>query len=104
MRYRVIIISLVVLSICAFAGLTQSELSVLRYQLQMPSIIGNAAGFRIVGTLDEGACGAVWKIDNKVGMFTGQVLCFNSVIGKWLETGVFQWEKVYFDIYLLVRF
>lgn len=104
MRYRVIIISLVVLSICAFAGLTQSELSVLRYQLQMPSIIGNAAGFRIVGTVDEGAFGLVWKYDSKTGIFTGQVLGFNSMLWKWLETGVFQWEKVYFDIYLLLRF
>ena len=103
MRMRFIIMILLVLSIGAFA-LTQSELSVLKYQLQMPSIMGNAAGFRLVGTLDEGACGAVWKVDNKVGMFTGQVLCFNSVFAKWLETGVFEWQKVYFDIYLLLRF
>ncbi len=103
MRYRVIIFSLLVLSICGFC-LTQAELTVLRYQLQMPPIIGNAFGFRIVGTLNEGAFGLVWKLDNKLGMFTGQVLAFNSVLSKWIETGVFEWKKVYCDIYLLLRF
>ena len=103
MRLRVIILCLLVISIFGFS-LTQSELSVLRYQLQMPTIVGNALGFRVVGTLDEGACGLVWKLDNKMGMFTGQVLAYNSVISKWLDTGVFEWEKVYFDVYLLVRF
>ena len=102
MRYRVIVFVLLVISICGFS-LTQSELSVLRYQLQMPNIIGNAMGFRVVGTLDEGAFGLVWKYDNKIGMFTGQVLSFTSAISKWLETGVFEWSKVYFDIYLLLR-
>jgi len=84
--------------------MTQSELSVLRYQLQMPTIVGNALGFRLVGTLNEGACGLVWKLDNKMGLFTGQVLACNSVISKWLDTGVFEWDKVYFDVYLLLRF
>ncbi len=103
MRYRVFILVLVIIGICGFC-LTQSELSVLRYQLQMPTIAGNAAGFRMVGTIDEGAFGAVWKLDRKLGLFTGQVLAFNSVLSKWLETGVFEWSKVYFDIYLLLRF
>ncbi len=103
MRLRLIIVSLLVICICGFS-LTQSELSVLRYQLQMPTIVGNALGFRVVGTVDEGAFGLVWKYDDKRGMFTGQVLAFNSVFGKWLETGVFEWQKVYFDVYLLVRF
>jgi len=103
MRYRVIILVLVVICICGFS-MTQSELSVLRYQLQMPTIVGNALGFRLVGTLNEGACGLVWKLDNRMGLFTGQVLAYNSVISKWLDTGVFEWEKVYFDVYLLVRF
>jgi len=70
----------------------------------MPSIVGNALGFRVVGTLDEGAFGLVWKLDNKTCMFTGQVLAFNSVLAKWLDTGVFGWDKVYFDVYLLLRF
>ena len=103
MRIRAIVFVLLVISICGFS-LTQSELSVLRYQLQMPTIVGNALGFRIVGTVDEGACGLVWKIDNRTGMFTGQVLAFNSVFGKWIDTGVFEWQKVYFDVYLLLRF
>ena len=103
MRKCLIIMILLVFSICGFC-LTQSELSVLRYQLQMPTIIGNALGFRVVGTLDEGALGLVWKVDKKLGLFTGQVLSFNSVFAKWLETGVFEWQKVYFDIYLLLRF
>jgi len=103
MRLRVIIMSLLLVSIFGVA-MTQSELSVLRYQLQMPTIVGNALGFRVVGTLNEGAFGLVWKLDNKTGMFTGQVLAYNSVISKWLDTGVFEWEKVYFDVYLLVRF
>jgi len=103
MRLRVIILCLLVISIFGFS-LTQSELSVLRYQLQMPTIVGNALGLRVVGTLDEGAFGLVWKLDNKTGMFTGQVLAFNSVLAKWLDTGVFEWDKVYFDVYLLLRF
>ncbi len=103
MRLRLMIVSLLVICILGFS-LTQSELSVLRYQLQMPTIVGNALGFRVVGTVDEGAFGLVWKVDNKTGMFTGQVLAFNSVFGKWLETGVFEWQKVYFDVYLLLRF
>lgn len=103
MRMRSIIMILLVISICGFC-MTQSELSVLKYQLQMPSIVGNAAGFRMVGTLNEGAFGLVWKVDKKLGMFTGQVLAFNSVFAKWLETGEFEWQKVYFDVYLLLRF
>ena len=103
MRLRIIVLIGLVVSILGFS-LTQSELSVLRYQLQMPNIVGNALGFRVVGTVDEGACGLVWKVDNKTGMFTGQVLAFNSVFGKWIETGVFEWQKVYFDVYLLLRF
>jgi len=103
MRYRVIILVLVVICICGFS-MTQAELSVLRYQLQMPTIVGNALGFRVVGSLNDGAFGLVWKLDNRMGLFTGQVLAYNSVISKWLDTGVFEWEKVYFDIYLLLRF
>ena len=103
MRLRVIIMSLLLVSIFGVA-MTQAELSVLRYQLQMPTIVGNALGFRVVGSLNDGAFGLVWKVDNKMGMFTGQVLACNSVISKWLDAGVFEWEKVYFDIYLLLRF
>lgn len=102
MRLRVIVMIWLVVSIFGFS-MTQAEVSVLRYQLQMPSIVGNALGFRIVGTLDEGAFGVVWKLDNNLGMFSGQVLAFNSVLSTWLETGVFDWQKVYFDIYLLLR-
>ena len=100
---RVIILILLVLSVVGFS-LTQSELSVLRYQLQMPSLVGNAFGFRLVGTLQEGAFGIVWKWESKVGMFTGQILSFNSVLSKWIEGGVFEWSRVYFDIFLLFRF
>lgn len=103
MKYRLIIFSLLLFSIFGVA-MTQSELSVLKYQLQMPSIVGSALGFRMVGTVNEGAFGLVWKIDKKIGMFTGQVLGFNSVLDEWLKTGVFEWSRVYFDIYLLVRF
>jgi len=103
MMYRVIVLICLIVSIFTFA-MTQSEVSVLKYQLQMPSIVGNALGFRMLGSIDDGAFGLVWKVENKAGMFTGQVLAYNSVLSKWLETGVLQWEKVYFDIFLLLRF
>lgn len=104
MRYSVIVlICLVVVSIVGFS-MTQAEVSVLKYQLQMPSILGNAVGFRILGSMDDGAFGLVWKTDTKSVMFTGQVLAYNSVFSKFLETGVFEWSKVYFDIFLLLRF
>lgn len=103
MRFRLIVIILVVVSILGFS-MTQSELSVLRYQLQMPSIVGNAVGFRIVGNFDDGAFGLVWKCENKSVMFTGQLLAYNSVFPQWLNTGGFEWSKVYFDIFLLLRF
>ena len=103
MRLRLIILSLVVISVCGFC-LTQTEISVLKYQLQMPSIIGNAVGFRMMGNMEDGAFGLVWRVDNRIGLFTGQVLGFNSVFSEWLETGVFQWDRVYFDIFLLLRF
>lgn len=103
MKYRLIIFSLLLFSIFGVA-MTQSELSVLRYQLQMPSIVGSALGFRMVGTLNEGAFGVVWKVESKAVMFTGQVLSFNSVLSTWLDTGVFEWSKIYGDIYLLLRF
>ncbi|MDM7320294.1 MAG: hypothetical protein P3W91_001030 [Fervidobacterium sp.] len=83
---------------------TQSEVSMLRYQLQMPTVSGNAMGFRLVGTLKEGGVGMVWKVENKIGLFTGQILAYNSVLYNWLETGVFDWAKVYFDVFLLLRF
>lgn len=103
MRFRMIVLIGLLFSIVGVC-MTQSELSVLRYQLQMPSIVGSAFGFRMVGTLNEGAFGLVWKVDKKLGLFTGQVLAFNSVFAKWLETGEFEWQKVYFDVYLLLRF
>lgn len=103
MRFRVIILSLLVISIFAFS-LSQGEVSILKYQLQMPNVSGNAFGLRMVGTLQYGAFGLVWKYENKSCMFTGQVLTFNSVFQKWLETGVFEWSNVYFDIFLLLRF
>jgi len=103
MRFRVIIFVLLVIGICGFS-LTQTEVSVLRYQLQMPSIVGNAVGFRIIGSVDDGAFGIVWKVDNKFGMCTGQILGMNSVVSEFIETGVIEWSKVYFDIFLLVRF
>ena len=103
MRLRVIIFVLVVISVMGFS-LTQTELSVLRYQLQMPSIVGNAVGFRVIGSVDDGAFGLVWKIDKRFGMFTGQVLGMNSVVSEFIDTGVIEWSKVYFDIFLLLRF
>lgn len=103
MRFSWIILGLLVLSVLGFS-MTQAEVSVLKYQLQMPAIIGNAVGFRILGSMDDGAFGLVWKTENKSVMFTGQVLAYNSVLSKWLETGVFEWSKVYFDIFLLLRF
>ena len=103
MRCRVIIFVLLVISICGFS-LTQTEVSVLRYQLQMPSIVGNAVGFRIIGSVDDGAFGIVWKVDKKFGMFTGQILGMNSVVSEFIDTGVIEWSKVYFDIFLLLRF
>lgn len=104
MRYRVIVlIGLVVVSILGFS-MTQAEVSVLKYQLQMPSIVGNALGFRLIGSMDDGAFGLVWKNDNKSFMCTGQILAYNSVFSKWLETGVWEWSKVFFDVFLLVRF
>lgn len=103
MRFRVIVLCLLVISIFGFS-LTQTEVSVLRYQLQMPSIVGNAVGFRIIGSVDDGAFGVVWKVDKKFGMFTGQVLGMNSVVSEFIDTGVIEWSKVYFDIFLLLRF
>lgn len=103
MMYRVIVLICLIVSIFTFS-MTQAEVSVLKYQLQMPSIIGNAVGFRVLGNIDDGAFGLVWKVDNKLGMFTGQVLAYNSVFSEWLETGVFEWSKVYFDMFLLLRF
>lgn len=102
MRLMVSIFILLVISM-GFS-MTQAEVSVLKYQLQMPAIIGNAVGFRILGSMDDGAFGLVWKTENKSVMFTGQVLAYNSVFSEWLETGVFQWSKVYFDVFLLLRF
>jgi len=103
MRFRWLIVFGLIISIFGFS-LTQTEISVLRYQLQMPSIVGNAVGFRVIGTFDDGAFGVVWKIDKKLVMFTGQVLGMNSVISEFIDTGVFEWSKVYFDIFLLLRF
>lgn len=100
---RLIVFFVVLISVVGFS-LTQSEVSVLKYQLQMPSLIGNTIGMRFIGTLREGAFGLVWKWESKLGMFTGQVLGFNSVFAKWMETGVFEWSGVYFDIFLLLRF
>jgi len=85
-------------------SLTQTEVSILRYQLQMPPIIGNAVGFRVIGSVNDGAFGLVWKIDKKFGMFTGQILGMNSVVSEFIDTGVIEWSKVYFDIFLLLRF
>ncbi len=103
MRVRVIIFVLVVISVMGFS-LTQTEVSILRYQLQMPPIIGNAVGFRVIGSVNDGAFGLVWKIDKKFGMFTGQILGMNSVVSEFIDTGVIEWSKVYFDIFLLLRF
>ena len=103
MRLRVIIFVLLVIGICGYS-LTQSEINVLRYQLQMPTIVGNAVGFRMIGSADEGAFGIVWKVDKKWCMFTGQVLGMNSVFSKYIDTGVLEWQKVYFDMFLLLRF
>jgi hypothetical protein len=103
MWFRLFIVSLLVFSIFAFS-FTQSELTMLRYQLQMPPVVGNSFGLRTVGTLDEGAFGLVWKYDTNFSMFSGQILAFNSVFSNWLETGVFEWQKLYFDIFLLFRF
>lgn len=103
MRLRMIVISLLVICICGFC-LTQPEVSVLRYQLQMPSIVGNAVGFRMIGSVDDGAFGIVWKVDTKSCMFTGQILGMNSVVSEFIDTGVVEWSKVYFDIFLLLRF
>ena len=100
MKWCIIVILLVAVLGLSFS---QTELSVLKYQLQMPAIVGNAAGFRLVGTLQEGAFGIVFKYDKGV-MITGQVLGYNSVIGKWLETGVIEWRKIYFDIFFIFRF
>jgi len=85
-------------------SLTQTEVSILRYQLQMPPIVGNAVGFRVIGTVNDGAFGLVWKIDKKFGIFTGQILGMNSVVSEFIDTGVIEWSKVYFDIFLLLRF
>ena len=103
MRVRVIIFVLVVISVMGFS-LTQTEVSILRYQLQMPPIVGNAVGFRVIGTVNDGAFGLVWKIDKKFGIFTGQILGMNSVVSEFIDTGVIEWSKVYFDIFLLLRF
>lgn len=103
MMYRVIVLICLIVSIFTFS-MTQAEVSVLKYQLQMPAISGNAVGVRILGSMDDGAFGLVWKTENKSVMFTGQVLAYNSVFAKWLETGVFEWDKVYFDVFLLLRF
>ena len=103
MRLKVIIFVLVVISVMGFS-LTQTEVSILRYQLQMPPIIGNAVGFRVIGSVNDGAFGLVWKIDKKFGMFTGQILGMNSVVSEFIDTGVIEWSKVYFDIFLLLRF
>jgi len=103
MRFRWLIVFGLIISIFGFS-LTQTELTVLRYQLQMPAIAGNAVGFRVIGSVNDGAFGLVWRLDNKIGLFTGQVLGMNSVISEYIETGVFEWSKVYFDIFLLLRF
>ena len=103
MRYRVIIFVLLVIAIFGFS-LSQTEISVLKYQLQMPAIVGNALGFRIVGSVDDGAFGLVWKVDQKWGMFTGQILGMSSIVSQYIETGVIEWSKVYFDMFLLLRF
>lgn len=103
MRFRFIILSLIVVSILGFS-MSQSEVSLLKYQLQMPSIVGSGIGFRMIGTLEEGGFGLVWKLDKKVVLFTGQVLGFNSFFSKWVETGVAEWSKLYFDVFLLLRF
>lgn len=103
MRYRVIIFVLLVIAIFGFS-LNQTEISVLKYQLQMPAIVGNALGFRIVGSVDDGAFGLVWKVDKKWGMFTGQILGMSSIVSQYIETGVIEWSKVYFDMFLLLRF
>jgi len=103
MVFRLIVFSLLVISIFGFS-LTNSEVSMLKYQLQMPSLVGNAFGFRMVGTLEQGAFGVVWKVENKMGIFTGQVLSFSSVISKFMETGMIEWSRIYVDVFLLLRF
>lgn len=105
MRVKIIVLVALVfcMSMTCFA-LSQTELNVLRYQLQMPTVTGNAIGFRTIGTLEEGAFGLVWRLDNRSGLFTGQVLAFNKVLEKWVSSGVFEWSSVYFDVFLLLRF
>jgi hypothetical protein len=102
--FRLIVLSLLVFSAVFVFSLTNSELSILRYQLQMPSLVGNALGFRTVGSFEEGAFGLVWRVSNDAVMLTGQVLAFNSVFLNLFEMGEFEWSRVYFDVFLLFRF
>jgi len=52
------LVVVMVLWVCvAFGELSQTEISILKYQLQMPQVIGNAVGFRLLGSGINGAVG-----------------------------------------------
>lgn len=87
--------------VLGFGELSQTEVNILKYQLNMPPISGNAVGFRLLGSGLNGAFGMVWRVEKWGMLFTGQVMGFASDL---FAGGGVRWERLYYDIYLLWRF
>jgi hypothetical protein len=98
---KLIVVLLVVFSIVVFGGLSQTEVNILRYQLNMPSVAGNAIGFRVIGSGFDGAFGLVWRWSTNEILFTGQVLGW---VGDLFRGDIPWWDRVYYDIFWLLRF